>query len=181
MKLPKDRVLHSEDKMLQSKNLFSFKLFTIDNKGFTLIELMVAIAIVAILAVIGMTVFSGTQKSARDTRRRGDIDSISKTLEANYNTYQNQNCAGSSAGTYCNPLAAWFQGNVVPTDPQTGAAYAASPALANNNSSYCVCAVLENKNGNSSTLCTGGTPTTAASFTSASGSLATHYCVRSQQ
>ncbi|MDO8429118.1 MAG: type II secretion system protein [Candidatus Daviesbacteria bacterium] len=49
--------------------------------GFTLIELLVVISIIAILGTIGVTVFSGAQTTARDGRRRGDIESIAKALE----------------------------------------------------------------------------------------------------
>lgn len=50
-------------------------------RGFTLVELLVVISIIAILSVIGMVVFSGVQKNARDARRRGDIEAIAKALE----------------------------------------------------------------------------------------------------
>lgn len=50
-------------------------------RGFTLVELLVVISIIAILSVVGITVFSGVQKNARDAKRRGDIDAIAKALE----------------------------------------------------------------------------------------------------
>lgn len=50
------------------------------NTGFTLIELMVAIAIVAVLATIGIVAFGATQKSARDAKRKGDLEDIKKAL-----------------------------------------------------------------------------------------------------
>lgn len=49
-------------------------------KGFTLIELMVAISIVAILATIGIIMFSGAQGSARDAKRKGDLDDLKKAM-----------------------------------------------------------------------------------------------------
>lgn len=51
------------------------------NKGFTLVELLVVVAIIAILSVIGLTVFSGSQANARDARRKADIDAIAKVIE----------------------------------------------------------------------------------------------------
>ena len=42
----------------------------IRKKGFTLIELMIVVAIIAILSVIGVTIFAGIQKNARDAKRR---------------------------------------------------------------------------------------------------------------
>ena len=59
-------------------------------KGFSLVELLVVISIIAILSVIGITVFTGVQKGARDARRRGDIHAIAQALEqfkAQYGVY----------------------------------------------------------------------------------------------
>lgn len=55
-------------------------------QGFTLIELMVVIAIIAILSVVGVTLFSNAQKSARDASRRADLDATAKALEVNKTT-----------------------------------------------------------------------------------------------
>ena len=54
-------------------------------KGFTLIELMIVIAILAVLAAIGFAIFSnlGAQAKARNITRRADLDSIAKALEVN--------------------------------------------------------------------------------------------------
>ncbi|MDP3973846.1 MAG: type II secretion system protein [Candidatus Daviesbacteria bacterium] len=50
--------------------------------GFTLIELMVVVAIIAILAVIGFAIFQNAQKNARDGIRRGEINNLSKSIES---------------------------------------------------------------------------------------------------
>ena len=63
--------------------------------GFTLVELLVVISIIAVLSVIGVTVFSGVQKSARDAKRRGDIDAISKALEVHYGKCAEENLGGA--------------------------------------------------------------------------------------
>lgn len=52
------------------------------SKGFTLVELMVVIAIIAILSVVGLTIFSGVQQQARNSRRQSDIQAIAKALES---------------------------------------------------------------------------------------------------
>lgn len=51
-------------------------------KGFTLVELLIVISIIAMLAVVGIVVFQGQQKNARDTRRKSDIQAIAKAMEA---------------------------------------------------------------------------------------------------
>lgn len=51
------------------------------SKGFTLIEMLVVIAIIAILASIVITSVSSFQKSARDTRRIADLRNMQSYLE----------------------------------------------------------------------------------------------------
>jgi prepilin-type N-terminal cleavage/methylation domain-containing protein len=58
------------------------KKLKIGSKGFTLVELMVSIAIVAILATIGFTVFTTTQQNARDAKRKSELAAIADSIEA---------------------------------------------------------------------------------------------------
>lgn len=87
-------------------------------KGFTLVELLVVISIIAVLSVIGITIFSSTQKEARNSRRRSDIDAIAKAMEVNYN---------GSTGQYPNLLDSFFAGGIAPTDPLNGTTKCGSP------------------------------------------------------
>lgn len=50
-------------------------------KGFSLIELLVTISIIAILGTIGISVYSAAQQSARDGKRKSDINQIAKAIE----------------------------------------------------------------------------------------------------
>ncbi len=114
---------------------------TINNpQGFTLIELMIVVAIIAVLSVIGVTVFGGIQKDSRNARRRADVDAISKALEVHLNQTTNQYCT-AAAGSYCAPAVGWFAAGIIPVDPSTNAVYPTSPAAGA--TTYSICATLE--------------------------------------
>lgn len=51
-----------------------------NNKGFTLVELLVVISIMAILTVITVSQFGTARKKARDVQRKGDLSSLMKAL-----------------------------------------------------------------------------------------------------
>jgi type II secretion system protein G len=54
-------------------------------KGFTLIELLVVMAILGILAVVGLRSFRSSQIKARDAQRKNDLGQLQRSLEAYYN------------------------------------------------------------------------------------------------
>lgn len=58
----------------------------IKNKGFTLLELLVVVSIIALLTAIAVVSFGKAQQSARDSRRRADIKAIQVAMEQYYNT-----------------------------------------------------------------------------------------------
>jgi len=51
------------------------------NKGFTLIELLVAMTIMAMLLAIASFSYQSARKSARDSRRKADLEQIRSALE----------------------------------------------------------------------------------------------------
>ena len=53
-------------------------------KGFTIVELLIVIVVIAILAAISIVAYTGIQQKARDTQRKSDISSITKALELYY-------------------------------------------------------------------------------------------------
>lgn len=112
-----------------------------NKKGFTLIELMVAISIVAVLATIGFSLFQNTQGQARDAKRKQDIDSIATVLEQKFN---------AATGTYTAIAGTDFTTQVVPIDPLNTGIYVYSGSPATGVSTYVVCTRLENPTGNSS-------------------------------
>lgn len=52
--------------------------------GFTIVELLIVIVVIAILAAITIVAYSGIQQRARDSKRLQDVDTISKALELYY-------------------------------------------------------------------------------------------------
>lgn len=99
-------------------------------QGFTLVELLIVVSIIAILAIIGIVIFGNVQKGARDARRKADIDSIAKAMEANYNT-------ATCVGTYCALAATFFASGQIPIDPlNTGT------TCSTNTCKYCVRTVV---------------------------------------
>lgn len=58
------------------------KLWAQHKKGFTLVELLIVIVVVAILAAISIVAYNGIQQRARDTKRANDISQIKKALLA---------------------------------------------------------------------------------------------------
>ena len=53
-------------------------------KGFTLVELLVVVAIIGILATVVVISYSGAQKKARDAKVTSDISAVQQALELYY-------------------------------------------------------------------------------------------------
>src|SRR4030042_3819461 len=72
--------------------------------GFTLVELLVVMAILGILTVITLGNFRTSQIKARDAQRKSDLRQISNALEAYYNDYTrypSANTAGKMLACLC--------------------------------------------------------------------------------
>ncbi len=134
-------------------------------KGFTLVELLVSIVIVAILSTIGLIVYSNFLRDARDGKRQSDLKIIQAGLEQYYTDqffYPNSPVSGafpwglaltSSTGTPTPPSPAKTYMNIVPTDPQPSPQpqyrYERQPSTCDNSASnkcsgYCLYAKVEN-------------------------------------
>jgi prepilin-type N-terminal cleavage/methylation domain-containing protein len=55
-----------------------------NNKGFTIVELLIVIVVIGILAALVITTFTGIQQRARDTERQTDIVAVHGHLEVFY-------------------------------------------------------------------------------------------------
>ncbi|MDL2362932.1 MAG: prepilin-type N-terminal cleavage/methylation domain-containing protein [Patescibacteria group bacterium] len=56
-----------------------------NNKGFTIVELLIVIVVIGILALLVITTYSGIQGKARNSKRQTDLAALQTHLEAFYN------------------------------------------------------------------------------------------------
>ena len=122
--------------------------------GFTLMELLVVISIIAILVTIGLSSFATAQKKGRDARRKGDLTSLSNALEQYYSV-----CGflyPTPAGNFYGPVICTTPGvsiAIMPTgvsDPRgLTSYYCPAPATSNcTSTAYTACGVLESETPN---------------------------------
>ncbi len=103
-------------------------------QGFTLIELMIVITVIAILITIAVVSFTRVQKQARDARRKAELRSISQAVQAYYVDNGSYPANGSALTTPVSYMASY------PTPPAGGAAgatYTYTPSA--DGTSYVLC------------------------------------------
>jgi len=108
--------------------------------GFTIVELLVVIVVIAILVALTLPNLFGLQRRARDDDRKNDLKNVQSALE----TYYSDNQAYPPATSALTPDYM----DAVPEDPQ-GGAYTYTPAAAGCDTdcaSYTLTANLENDN-----------------------------------
>lgn len=133
--------------------------------GFTLLELLVSISIIALMLGLATVSYTTAQRNGRDARRRNDMQAVQKGLEQYFAENQSYpaNCTQSA-------LVAEHLPSGYPTDPRNLAPYVYSGYNTCTTTSYCICALLEREgsgNANSSD-CSDMTP-------------GDYFCVRSLQ
>lgn len=130
----------------------------IDN-GFTLIELILVMALIAILSVIGIGSYSQATVKARDTQRKNDLNQITKALESFNNDVGRYpkvdgfgemtcpqingaegSCFGGIIAYFGDVLTAYMEN--IPTDPKNGRVYKYVPGA--NNGTYSYYAAMDN-------------------------------------
>ncbi|MCL4354332.1 prepilin-type N-terminal cleavage/methylation domain-containing protein [Patescibacteria group bacterium] len=142
-------------------NMSHFKIFR-KKDAFTLIELLIVIAIIGVLAALLMANFIGVRQRSRDSQRKSDMRQIQSALEL----YRADESSYPAALPACgDPLTGATTSNVyiqkLPCDPVSGDTYSytttGTPPM-----SYVLIACLENVNdsqkdtSNDPSACTGG-------------------------
>lgn len=137
-------------------------------RGFTLIELLVTISIIAILAVIGLAVYTKFLQNARDAKRQADLRTIQSALEQYFADQLNYPVKSTSTATcpsngqlgivtgldcpFKNPSGTKTYIQSIPRDPKANPThqyrYEALPSACDNGTTkctnYCLYADLEN-------------------------------------
>lgn len=120
-------------------------------QGFTLIEILVAATIIAVLVTIGIVSYASINKRSRDSKRKSDLEQVRSALEMfrSDNGYYPDAGAGNwaQASNLSTTLVATYM-PAVPSDPSTGTYY--YKATAKSGASYygyCVCGSLETGGG----------------------------------
>ena len=96
-------------------------------KGFTLIELMVVIVIIAILAAVALPNFMGATEKARESAVRSAMKTIQTALEM-YATDHSGTYPDDTEATFTGILQ-YLPGNTFPKSPATNAPYTDSNLL----------------------------------------------------
>lgn len=108
------------------------------SKGFTLLEMLVVIGIIAILVGIGSVSYSTAQRKSRDAKRKSDLQAIQNAMEQYYSVCGYQYPGSISGGIICtSPSVAIMP--TIPPDPKT------TPYICNSctTTSYQICTTLE--------------------------------------
>ncbi len=136
------------------------KEITNSSRGFTLVELLVVATVIIVISSIGVVSYQAANKSARDGKRKADLESIKSALEIyrndcgkyppNYadpsSMFPGNTLVGDDSSTSCSSSNVYMSS--VPSDPQLVLYEYKYLRDDSNPSQYVICAHLENSGGN---------------------------------
>lgn len=120
-----------------------------NKRGFTLIEVLVAATIIAVLTAIGVVSYTNINKRSRDTKRKSDMEQMRSALEM----YRSDNgfypSSGNGSWTDTSNLSATLVSSyisAIPADPKSSTQtyrYQAANLVSGNYYGYCLSSLLE--------------------------------------
>lgn len=139
-------------------------------KGFSLIEIMIGVMIVAVVSTISAVSLMTAQKTGRDAQRRADLKIIQGAIQKFYadnNYYPADNLINSPGEPFTSNQITYISS--IPKDPSSGKSYCYSSLISVNNPAPCqgkncqyysLCANLESPDSAeiSNPPCSCGTP-----------------------
>ncbi len=116
-------------------------------EGFTLIELLIVFSLIGILMAISFVAFNATRKSARDSKRKSDLEQIRSSLEMYRSDQGYYPDTGdlTFGGTLTDPGGTLVYLQSVPTDPLSPDYYYVYSRQSTN--TYYLCTFLETSSG----------------------------------
>lgn len=111
-------------------------------KGFTMIELLVSIVVIAVISTVGFVSYSNSQKISRDFRRKQDLRAVQTALELYYQKNAGAYPIGSSWSTLDALEPTYI--NKIPLDPKNTGDFKYFYESASPGSTYLLCTNLEN-------------------------------------
>lgn len=132
-------------------------------QGFTLMEILIAIAIIAILTAIGIVSYGSINRGARNAKRKSDIGQIQSALElyrSDFGYYPAVNTTSlDDASNLENDDDFTTYLSVVPTDPRDNVyLYQAMSLNDGQYYGYCIASMLEPSELATDTTCSGALP-----------------------
>ncbi len=119
-------------------------------KGFTLIEVLVVVTIIAVLISIGIVSYSSVNRRSRDAKRKGDVEQLRSALEmyrADNGYYPDVSGASwaDASGLSVALVPAYLP--AIPSDPKNAQTYryVASNISGGNYYGYCLSALIESE------------------------------------
>lgn len=128
-----------------------------NKRGFSLLEILVSITIIAVLTAIGIVSYASVNKRSRDVKRKSDLEQVRSALEmyrADNGAYPNIGSGFLDAQGLETDLVDSGYMPQVPDDPgSSGNYYYDAVDTGGVYSAYCICADLETITSGSETTC----------------------------